>query len=129
MITRPLSFCNPFGHDDLAWCRSNFVPSDLIQLRHSHPIWGPVVVELPSQLSRAVKKRRTEFLVGRLCAAYALRQLGQTEAVGRRDRAPVCACRGRRVNYPHRPMCFHTELITLRVNAQILYTGYTRFSE
>ena len=28
-------------------------------------------------------------MVGRLCAAYALRQLGQTEAVGRRDRAPV----------------------------------------
>ena len=89
MIKPPLLFHRPFDHEDLAWCKAEFLPSDTTELQHNDPTWGNVRVKLPSQLTRAVEKRRTEFLAGRLCAAYALRQLGKAEEVGCHGRKPV----------------------------------------
>jgi len=53
---------------------------------------GAMGLEIPTQLARAVPKRRFEFLAGRLCARRALQQAGYaldaTVAIGER-RAPV----------------------------------------
>lgn len=89
MIISHLELSRPFDHRDLAWCRTDFVPSDTTELHFKDSTWGWVEIKLPTQLNQAAEKRRTEFLAGRLCAAYALRQLGRPEVVGRRDRAPV----------------------------------------
>ncbi|WP_168199187.1 4'-phosphopantetheinyl transferase family protein [Pseudorhodobacter turbinis] len=51
--------------------------------------FGRVVVDLPPDLARAVDKRRSEFLAGRLCATVALRAAGSDGQVHRRGRAPV----------------------------------------
>lgn len=50
---------------------------------------GPVAVDLPGDMQRAVPKRRGEYLAGRACAALALRALNAPEVVGRKGRAPV----------------------------------------
>lgn len=50
---------------------------------------GPVTVDLPGDMQRAVPKRRSEYLAGRACAALALRALNAPEGVSRKGRAPV----------------------------------------
>lgn len=89
MITSSLSFECPFNLRDLVWCQLTFATNDVQQLSYDDPIWGAVKTELPADMYQSVPKRRTEFLAGRLCAAYALRQLGHSELVGRKNRAPV----------------------------------------
>lgn len=50
---------------------------------------GPVVVDLPDDMQRAIPKRRSEYLAGRACAVLALRALNAPEVVARSGRAPV----------------------------------------
>ena len=88
MILGPLHTQNPFADPDLFWCETGFAVADIQHLDHHDPTLGAVQLALPEDLRAAVPKRRSEFLAGRLCAAYALRQAGLAEAVGRKGRAP-----------------------------------------
>lgn len=49
----------------------------------------PLAVDLPEDLSRAVDKRQSEYLAGRVCAGLALQAIGAPPQVGRAGRAPV----------------------------------------
>ena len=72
----------PFSSfSDLFWC-SAFIPKiDQFELTSNDPSLGQVTVEVPDTLRHAVAKRRREFLVGRTCAAFALRQAGAPEFI------------------------------------------------
>ena len=89
MIFGPASTANPFSDPHLFWCEAPFAVADLHSLTHEVLGFGPVSAQLPDDLHKAVAKRRTEFLAGRLCAAAALRQAGMPEFVGRDGRAPI----------------------------------------
>ncbi len=89
MILGAISTVNPFADPHLIWCEAGFAVADVQGVTQDVPEWGPVSVSLPNDLQNAVAKRRAEFLAGRVCAAAALRQMGQPEAVPRQGRAPV----------------------------------------
>ncbi|SFH84088.1 4'-phosphopantetheinyl transferase family protein [Albimonas pacifica] len=72
----------------VVWRACRFRAAPATGLVHDGP-QGAVSLTLPPDLLRAVDRRRSEFLAGRLCAALALRALGAPEAVGRDGRAPV----------------------------------------
>ena len=80
----PLITENPFGLPGLHWREGRFAVTSASALT-----LGPVTVTLPDALRHAAAKRKSEYLAGRLCAAYALRAAGLPEAVGTKDRAPV----------------------------------------
>lgn len=88
MILEPIRTDNPFADPHLTWCEAGFSVGDVQSLHHDGPL-GPVYLHLPDDLAKAVPKRRSEFLAGRLVAALALRQAGLAESVGRNGRAPV----------------------------------------
>lgn len=88
MILDPIRTENPFADPHLTWCEAGFAVRDVQNLHHDGPL-GPVHLHLPEDLAKAVPKRRSEFLAGRLVAALALRQAGLAETVGRNGRAPV----------------------------------------
>lgn len=89
MISGGLITRNPFGLPGLSWREGRFVPFTATELTHRGDPTGPVHVVLPPDLRAAVPKRRSEFLVGRVCAALALREAGLPETVPRKGRAPV----------------------------------------
>lgn len=89
MILDQVSTLNPFGDPDLFWCETGFSVQDTQRVSHEAPGLGAVQVTLPDDLAAAVPKRRSEFLAGRLVAAYALRQAGMPETVGRAGRRPL----------------------------------------
>ncbi|MFV0473693.1 MAG: 4'-phosphopantetheinyl transferase [Pikeienuella sp.] len=70
------------------WASCRFQPGPAARLVHEDP-GGPVILDPPEDLARAVDKRRSEFLAGRLAALLALRAAGAPETVGRDGRAPV----------------------------------------
>ncbi|MGR3782069.1 MAG: 4'-phosphopantetheinyl transferase family protein [Albimonas sp.] len=72
----------------VVWRACRFRPGPASEAVHEGPE-GLVRLTLPDALARAVDRRRSEFLAGRLCAALALRALGAPEGVGRAGRAPV----------------------------------------
>lgn len=88
MIIGPLRTQPAFDLGGLYWCTAQFTRADGVTLDHNDPTLGLVQIDLPEDLHHAVPKRRSEFLVGRVCAAMALRQLALPEHVGRKDRAP-----------------------------------------
>lgn len=88
MILGPVSTQTPFDDPDLWWCEAEFSVADVRALKQDSPL-GPISLDLPTDLTGAVAKRRSEFLAGRACAALALRQAGLPESVGRQGRAPV----------------------------------------
>jgi enterobactin synthetase component D len=89
MIKGGLITRNPFGLPALYWREGRFEPRDATALTHAGDPSGPVTVELPPDLLAAVPKRRSEFLVGRVCVALALREAGLPETLARAGRAPV----------------------------------------
>lgn len=72
----------------LVWRSCRFRTLDIREYLH-RGAEGELVVRLPDDLGRAVAKRRSEFLAGRVCAGLALRALGLAATVGRAGRAPV----------------------------------------
>jgi enterobactin synthetase component D len=89
MIEGRLITRDPFGLPTLYWREGRFAPRDVTALTYLGDPLGPVTVELPPDLLAAVPKRRSEFLVGRVCAALALREAGLPEIVYRSGRAPI----------------------------------------
>ena len=84
-----LEIASIFEVPSVAWCSADFKISAHKQLVHCDPELGKLSVPLPDDLYRAVPKRQSEYLAGRICAAAALRQLGAPESVGRAGRAPA----------------------------------------
>lgn len=88
LISEPDMTC-PFPIEGLHWCQVEFDHADARQLIHHNEDSVPFQIDLPDHLNRAVPKRRSEFLAGRLCAAMALRKLNLPEYVSvRKDRSP-----------------------------------------
>lgn len=74
--------------EGVVWRSCRFRSGTTEGLRHG--AGGDAIhIALPAELERAVDKRRSEFLAGRLCALLALRAAGAPEVVGRAGRAPV----------------------------------------
>ncbi|HHS9880180.1 4'-phosphopantetheinyl transferase family protein [Klebsiella aerogenes] len=69
----------------LKFCRVHFARTQL-----QDTLFNQYAVPLPSSLAGAVVKRKAEYLAGRICAHYLLRQAGCLEPVlSAADRAPV----------------------------------------
>lgn len=81
MFTSQISTICPFTTPNLSWCEIAFDHEDAHELSHQDENLGLVQIALPAHLARAVPKRKSEFLAGRACAAFALRQLAYPEDV------------------------------------------------
>lgn len=89
MFTSGIRTNSPFHLPDLNWCEISFDYTDVYSSMHRDQDQGLVQVALPPRLINASIKRRSEFLAGRVCAAFALRQAGATEDVpASEDRSP-----------------------------------------
>lgn len=71
---------------DICYCRTEFDAS-----RYSDDAFAQYGVTLPPHIARAVIKRRTEYLAGRICCKHVLETLGITQEVGTAypEREPV----------------------------------------